>query len=149
MKVLLLCLVALLLPGECAYADDYDLISVVAQGTIYGVSIISSLTCTGFNAVHLVQRNPSAGWGAAGVLSGAVLALLSVAVASDSEINEQICWQCTGALAAVTFLLGVGNITGADGRQQSSQQQTVSLVAGMRSDGPRSLQPSLGLVLRF
>jgi len=146
-KVSLLLLAALLLPSECFCADDP--LVVVGEGAFLGLTIASSLTCTGFNVVHLAQRNPSRGWGAAGVLSGAVLALLSVAVASDNEINDQICWQCTGALAAVTFLAGIGNVTGAHGQQRSSTEQTVSLAAGMRPDGPKSLQPTLGLVWRF
>ena len=146
-KISLLLLAALLLPTECSCADD--LLAVVGEGAFLGLTIVSSLTCTGFNVVHLAQRNPSEGWGAAGVLSGAVLALLSVAVASDDEIDDQICWQCTGALAAVTFLVGIGNLTGAHGQQQPSAEQAVSLVAGMRPDGPKSLQPTLGLVWRF
>ena len=146
-KISLLLLAALLLPSECFCADD--LLVVMGEGAFLGLTIASSLTCTGFNAVHLAQHNPSEGWGVAGLVSGALLAMLSAAVAGSNEYSEQICWECTGALAAVTLLVGIGNITGAHGQQQPSPEQAVSLVAGMRPDGSRSLQPTLGLVWRF
>jgi hypothetical protein len=154
MMIGLLLIAVFLMLGECVWAEDRMDFPTIGEDDFFGPiviacvgAVVSSVVCTGFNAVHLARGNPSLGWGIGGAVSAAALGILYGAWADSEDVDDGTLYFAY-SLAAVTAVAGILNITGDRGRQETSDQK-ISLLAGMRPDGPRSLQPSFGLVWRF
>lgn len=152
----LLVIAVFLMLGECVMAqeippalptpdEDDSLFPPIAYAC--AGAVVASVVCTGFNAVHFARGNPSLGWGIAGSVSAVALGILYGAWANSEDVDDGTLYFAY-SLAAVTAVAGILNITGDRGRQETSDQK-ISMLAGMRPDGSRSLQPTLGLVWRF